>query len=122
MTDAARGAVRIENSAKRVRVYLGGELIADSTRPCLVWEGPSYPTYYLPVEDVRTELLTATEKTHHSPSRGDAILFDIKGGAKVAAEAAAQYADSPMEALRSLIRFQWDAMDAWFEEDEQVFV
>src|SRR3954447_21601600 len=122
MSDAARGAVRIEESAKRVRVYLGGELVADSIRPRLVWEGPSYPMYYLPVEDVRTELLTATENTRHSPSRGDAVLFDVKGGTKVAPQAAAQYADSPMEALRSLIRFQWDAMDAWFEEDEQVFI
>ena len=32
-----------------------------------------------------------------------------------------RYEDSPIEELRSLIRFDWAAMDAWFEEDEQVF-
>jgi uncharacterized protein (DUF427 family) len=29
--------------------------------------------------------------------------------------------DSPIEELRDLVRFEWDAMDAWFEEDEEVF-
>jgi uncharacterized protein (DUF427 family) len=28
---------------------------------------------------------------------------------------------SPLEALRDAIRLEWGAMDAWFEEDEQVF-
>ena len=27
----------------------------------------------------------------------------------------------PLEELRDAIRLDWDAMDAWFEEDEQVF-
>ncbi|HSH62397.1 MAG TPA: DUF427 domain-containing protein [Acidimicrobiales bacterium] len=39
------------------------------------------------------------------------------------AEAAAwQYPDSPLAEVRDLIRFDWEAMDAWFEEDEQVYV
>jgi uncharacterized protein (DUF427 family) len=29
--------------------------------------------------------------------------------------------DPPVEALRGLVRLDWHAMDAWFEEDEQVF-
>ena len=36
-------------------------------------------------------------------------------------DAAWQYADSPIDDLRDLIRFDWDAMDAWFEEDEEVY-
>ena len=36
----ARGQVRVERAAKRVRAYLGGELVADTTRPLLVWEKP----------------------------------------------------------------------------------
>ena len=45
---------RIERGAKRVRAVLGGEVVADTIRPVLVWEVPYYPTYYLPAEDVRT--------------------------------------------------------------------
>ncbi len=51
------GAVRVERSAKRVRAYLGGELVADSRAPALVWERVNYPTYYFDAADVRAELL-----------------------------------------------------------------
>ena len=54
------GRVRVEQGAKRVRAYLGGELVADTTRPRLVWEVPYYPAYYFPLADVRTDLLVAT--------------------------------------------------------------
>jgi uncharacterized protein (DUF427 family) len=36
--------VRVEQGSKRIRAYLGGELVADTTRPLLVWEKPYYPT------------------------------------------------------------------------------
>ena len=58
-TAKPRGRVKVETGAKRVRAYLGGEPVADTTGPLLVWEKPYYPTYYFPVEDVRTELLEA---------------------------------------------------------------
>ena len=50
-----RGRVRVEHGAKRLRAYLGGELVADTIRPLLVWEKPYYPAYYFPAADVRTE-------------------------------------------------------------------
>jgi uncharacterized protein (DUF427 family) len=117
-----RGRVRIEPGAKRVRVYLGGRPIADTSHPSLVWETPHYPAYYFPSADVRHEVLTPSAKTEHSPSRGDARYFDVTVGAVVAPNAGWHYPDSPLEGLRRLIRFDWNAMDAWFEEDEEVFV
>ncbi|MCW3028894.1 MAG: hypothetical protein JWN81_2105 [Solirubrobacterales bacterium] len=113
--------VRIEHSAKRIRTYLGGEPVADTIRPLLVWEVPYYPTYYFPAADVRTELLEADGGAKHSPRLGDARTFTVRAGAKQAAEAALRYEDSPVEQLREMIRFEWGAMDAWFEEDEEVF-
>jgi uncharacterized protein (DUF427 family) len=50
--------IPIEDGPKRVRTYLGGELIADTKHLKLVWEVPYYPAYYFPREDVRMELLT----------------------------------------------------------------
>ena len=44
----------------------------------------------------------------------------MTAGGKSVAEAAWRYADSPIEELRDLIRLDWGAMDAWFEEDEEV--
>jgi uncharacterized protein (DUF427 family) len=118
-TDRA-GRVRVEQGAKRVRAYVGGELVADTSHPRLVWEVPYYPAYYFPVEDVRTDLLVPTATVAHSPSRGDAQHFTIKAGDKEAVDAALRYLDFPIEELRGLIRLDWDAMDGWFEEDEEV--
>jgi len=133
----ARGRVRIEPGHKRVRTYLDGVLVADTVRPYLVWENPYYPAYYIPVEDVRAELVP-TGKTDRSPSRGDAELFDVvvrnnhsadgdptaatATATATAAEAARRHTDSPLEALRGLIRFDFEAMTEWFEEDEPIYV
>lgn len=116
-----RGRVRVERSAKRVRVYLGGECVADSGAPWLVWEVPYYPAYYFPLGDVRAEKLAPTGVTTRSPSRGTATHYTVKAGGAEAVDAAWCYEDSPIEELRDLIRFEWNAMDAWFEEDEEVF-
>lgn len=102
-------------------MFLGGTAVADTTRPRLVWEVPYYPAYYFPIEDVRTDLLVPTSTVTSSPSRGEAQHFTVKAGGAEAVDAAWQYPRSPVEELRGLIRFDWDAMDAWFEEDEEVF-
>jgi uncharacterized protein (DUF427 family) len=120
-TGKTRGRIRIEEGAKRIRAYLGGEVVADTTRPMLVWEKPYYPAYYFPVADVRAELLEADGGVARSPSRGDGRTFTIRAGGRQAPGAALRYEDSPLEELRDLIRLDWDALDAWFEEDEEVF-
>jgi uncharacterized protein (DUF427 family) len=117
-----RGRVRTEPSAKRVRAFVDEVAIADTTHPVLVWEKPQYPAFYFPIADVRTELLVPTSTVTHSPSRGDAVHFTIKVGDDERVDAAWQYTDSPMEELRTLIRFDWNAIDQWFEEDEEVIV
>ena len=120
-TKTTRGRIRVEPGTKRVRAYLGGEVVADTTRPALVWEVPYYPAYYFPAADVRTELLEPDGDLAHSPSRGDARTFTVAVGSKRAVGAAVRYEDSPIEELRDLIRLDWDSMDAWFEEDEEVY-
>ena len=116
----SRGRVRVEPSAKRVRAYLAGHLVADTARPALVWEIPYYPMYYIPVADVRAELLP-TGKTEHSPSRGEGGIYAVRVNGAVAAGAAMRYEESPLEALRDMVRLEWSAMDEWLEEDEPVY-
>jgi uncharacterized protein (DUF427 family) len=48
-------------------------------------------------------------------------MLTVRAGNKEAPGAAVRYQDSPIADLRDLIRLDWDAMDAWFEEDEEVF-
>jgi uncharacterized protein (DUF427 family) len=46
----------------------------------------------------------------------------VKSGRSEAPDAAIRYPNSPIEELRDAIRLDWQAMDAWFEEDEEVYV
>ena len=118
----SRGRVRVEDGQKRVRVYFGGEVVADTIRPKLVWEKPYYPTYYFPEADVSTGALVPTEHTKRSPSRGAAEVFDVASERRMAEQAAYRHTESPIEELRTMVAFDWSSMDAWFEEDEEVFV
>jgi uncharacterized protein (DUF427 family) len=118
---ATSRGMKIEPGAKWVRAYLGGELVASTAHPLLVWEVPYYPTYYFPAEDVRGELLQEDGGMLHSPSRGDGKTFTVSAGGKRAVGAAMRYESSPIAELRDMFRFEWDAMDAWFEEGEEVY-
>ena len=121
-TVATRGRVRTEASHKRVRVFLGGVCIVDSRDALYVWEGPRYPQYYLPRRDFADGVLERSTTTVRSPSRGTAGHFTVRAGGREAVDAAWSYEDSPLPELRGRIRLDWEAMDGWFEEDEEVFV
>src|SRR6516225_10452915 len=54
------GQLRHEPTAKRIQAVLGGDTVVDSTRAVLVWEPRRIvPSYAVPVEDVRGELVPA---------------------------------------------------------------
>ena len=119
MAENARGRVKVENGAKRVRLYLDNNLVADTLRPLLVWEKPFYPTYYVPSQDVVADL-KPTGETEHSPSRGDAQVHDVYVENATAPGKARTIPESPLEELRDAVRFDFDAFD-WFEEDEPIY-
>ena len=77
-TDEARGRVHTAPSDKRVRVYLGGVCIVDSSDALYVWEGPRYPQYYLPRRDFADGVLERSPKVTKSPSRGTASHFTVR--------------------------------------------
>ncbi|MFB8274596.1 DUF427 domain-containing protein [Nocardia colli] len=122
MTEPNRGRVRVETSQKRVRVYLGGQLVADSARPVLVWQAPNdSPVYYLPIADVRA-ILVPNGQTSYCLNRGEATWYDVVVDGTVAADAAARYLDSQLPELNDLVRLRFDLMDEWFEENEPIYV
>ncbi|MTD53502.1 DUF427 domain-containing protein [Amycolatopsis pithecellobii] len=122
MGNDSRGRVRTERGAKRVRVLFGGKIIADTIRPLLVWEIPYYPAYYLPREDFAPGVLEPSGETHHTPSRGDAKVSTVRVGERAAELAADEYEDSPLTELNGHVRLDFAKMDAWFEEEEEIFV
>ncbi len=118
---SGRPRVRVEPNHKWIRGVLAGITVIDSTRSKYVWEIPYYPAWYFPVGDVAGELV-ANGGTVRSPSRGEATRYDLVVGDRTLADVAWRHVDSPIEELRELVRLEWDAMDAWFEENTEVFV
>ena len=67
-------------SSRRVQVFAGGHKVADSIRPLLLFE-TSLPTrYYLPFEDVRTDLMEASDTVTACPYKGRARYWSARVG------------------------------------------
>src|SRR5215207_9593939 len=64
--------IDIVHSSRHVRVELGGEVLAESSRPYLLFEPPLPVRYYLPAEDVRTELLQPSDTRTFCAYKGQA--------------------------------------------------
>jgi uncharacterized protein (DUF427 family) len=116
-----RDGVHIELSPRRVRTYFGGKLIADSERALLVYETKRPPAYWFPIADVRMEYLNQKEASNGS---SEALRWRLRVDERVIENAARAYAKpaGDLAALADHLTFYWDEMDAWFEEDEEVFV
>ena len=88
--------MRTEDGAKRVRVVRDGVVVADTLRPKLVWEVPYYPMYWIAEVDARLDGVPDNLVRH--------------GG------------EGDEAALAGYVRLDWNGMDHWFEEDEEIFV
>lgn len=115
--------IGFEPSPKWVRILFGGQFIADSRRARLLLPGGP-PYYYFPREDVRMNLLEPTDHSEQTPLLGKASFWTVKIGEHVAQNAVWTYPQPVSEALdlSAYVTFDWDKMDAWFEEDEEVYV
>ena len=111
----------IEPAPRRVRALLGGAVVFDTTRALYVWESVNYPQYYIPLADVDPAVLVDEEQPERL-RRGPARRHGLRVGEVSRPGAAHVYADDALEGLAGTVRFEWAALDAWFEEDEEVFV
>jgi uncharacterized protein (DUF427 family) len=111
----------VEPVPRRIRAFLAGEPVLDTTSAQYVWEWPFYPQYYIPLRDMGHELLSADGRTK-ATRRGTVELHTLRVGDMVRPSAAQVLQESPVEGLSGTARLDWDAVDAWFEEDERVFV
>jgi uncharacterized protein (DUF427 family) len=103
-----------EPAPRRVRAVLGGRTVFDTTNASYVWEWPFYPQYYIPVADIDPEVLVDEDHVQNL-RRGPARRHGLRVGSIDKPGTVRVYEDG-------LARFDWDALDAWFEEDEEIFV
>jgi uncharacterized protein (DUF427 family) len=109
MPDFEPPTPRLEPTPRWIRVRAGDTWIADSRRAqLLVWFGPGrLPTYVLPPEDVRTDLLTPEGDLH------------LDG--RVLERVATRFGDDD-PAPTGHWTFTWDGRLSWFEEAMEVAV
>lgn len=114
---------KLERTERRLRAVLEGVTIADTTRALLMIEHPGELVYYFPEADVRTDLLEDAGNVKKSGYRGTAALRNLRVGDRVVENAAWSYPETSdgRPDLRGYIAFEWHKLDAWYEEDEQVF-
>ena len=115
---------RLEASRKRVKVVLGGAVIADTARAHRVLETSHPPVYYVPFEDVAPGSLEASHgRGSFCEWKGAATYLDAIGGdGRRVDRAAWTYLDPApgFEAIRGAVAFYPGLMDECTVDGERV--
>jgi len=111
----------VEPVPRRIRAFLAGEPVVDTTRALYVWEFPHFPQYYIPLDDVRPGVLVDEDQIQQT-RRGKVQVHGLRVGDTYRSGVAKVLTESTVEGLAGTVRFKWAGLDSWFEEDEQVFV
>ena len=93
--------IAITPSTKRVRVTLGGQVIAETTQALRLQEASYPPVLYIPRADARMDLFTKTSNASHCPYKGDASYFTIVADGRSADNAVWSY-EQPFPAVASI--------------------
>ena len=106
--------ITITPNPKRVRVMLGGMIVAETTHALTLKEA-SYPAVqYVPRADIEADLFEPTERRSHCPYKGDATYYTVTAGGMVKRDAAWSY-EEPFPAMAEIsghVAFYPDRVDA----------
>jgi uncharacterized protein (DUF427 family) len=114
----------VEASPRWVRVEFNGAFVADSRHVQVSFEDGRPPTYYFPKSDVRMDWTAPSEKIARFPHKGKTVYRHVSVGDLTAENAMWSHPELPDDraALTDHVAFKWSAMDAWYEEEQRVYV
>ena len=98
---ASGHTITITPAELHVEVTLAGQKLAESDRPVLLDETGLPTRYYLPREDVRTELLRPTDTATHCPFKGDASYWSAQVGGETYQDVVWSY-ETPIPAAEGI--------------------
>jgi uncharacterized protein (DUF427 family) len=100
-------------TSRRVRVLLDGEVLADTVRAKVLFESNLPPRYYLPADDVRTDLLAASPTRTRCAYKGSASYWHVRLGETEHDDLAWTYPEPQHDAepVRDLIAFFNERVD-----------
>ncbi|KQP55202.1 hypothetical protein ASG40_09455 [Methylobacterium sp. Leaf399] len=107
-------AISIAPNPSRVRVTLGGIVLAESDAALRLVEGRSSPVLYIPRADVRWELFTRTATRTHCPHKGDASYYAVTVDGTLRPDVVWSYEDPKAEvaAIKDHLAFYPSRVDA----------
>lgn len=79
--------VELKPGPARVRIVFNGETIADTSRAITVAETNYQPVHYIPITDVRMDLLKPSQHETYCPFKGTARYWSIETGSERAENA-----------------------------------
>jgi uncharacterized protein (DUF427 family) len=105
--------IDVRDTGARVTVRAGGELVAESDRARLLFETGIAPRAYLPLDDVRQDLLAPSDKQTVCPYKGTASYWSVAG----VPDAAWSYRNPIPEAggIEGLVSFDGDGVQVEIE-------
>jgi uncharacterized protein (DUF427 family) len=113
----------LERLRRRMRVELGGSIVARSDDVVLLFEPARYPVAYFPVGDIVEGALRPIDRWTTHPGLGEHAMVRRGGDdGQGVPRAAWQHVDTAPQAdvLRGTVAFAWRAMDAFYEEEDRV--
>lgn len=122
--DARKRGLAMLATEKRVRARVGPHFIADSRRARMVCHDHHPVMYAFHVDDLTEHVELASEREHAHPLYGLVHKADLRIGDRVVEEAATIFEEGPAAdmGLQGFVALDWNRMDAWYEESEEVFV
>jgi len=112
-----RQRVDVMPSSRHVRIVVGGETVAETRRPHLLFETNLPTRTYIPREDVRMERLEPTSLKTRCPYKGIASYWNVKAGGKVLANLVWSYPEPIPECpkIRGLMCFYDEKVDVYMD-------
>lgn len=123
LSNAPKHLLYLHDVDKRIRGLLDGETVVDTRGGKFLHESGMLPQWYLPLADIRADLLAESSTSTHCPFKGDASYYSLQVGDRLVEDAIWTYRTPNSEAawLDGLAGFYFDRLDTWLEEDDEVF-
>ena len=93
--------ITVAPNPHRVRVVVGGVIVAETTRALTLKEASLPVVQYIPREDVAMDLLERSNRKTHCPYKGDASYWDVTAGGLRARDAVWSY-ENPLAAVQDI--------------------
>lgn len=118
-----RHRVDVCASSRHVQIIVGGQVVAETHRPRLLFETNLPTRYYIPVTDVRMDLLVDSPTVSQCPYKGVAAYYNVRVGDGKAAKDVAWYYRFPLAEsvkIENLICFFNERVDAIIVDGEEI--